>query len=277
MKNRLLFLLITVSIFSPLHADRAIQIREVNFLTSTLELYNSGSTSLALDGWRFCSHDENQDRRYSTTTGLNGLSIAAGASLRVHFLNDAPEGDSSAINISGRGNFALDLDRGPYAIQLYNGGSFGNGNNIIDHVQWSIAGVDNASADNRSDEAQSGGVWTNQSLWVATTATSERIVFSDISGSILHSPDSYTVIEPLSFPQTLTIDSISTPSAGTVSLTWQDLSEFGTINYTIETSRTLEPDDWEPVFAEPLQTTSATISGLSDGPQFFRIVAELAS
>ena len=141
-------------------APRDIQFRSVNFETSVIELYNFGEDTENLDGWRFCSHDENQVRRYSSNTGLNNISLAAGESLFIHYLNDAPANTENAINISGRGSFATTLDSGAYGIQIYfTPVSFGNGNRIADHLQWSIDGVDNTSADDRSDEAQAGGVW----------------------------------------------------------------------------------------------------------------------
>ena len=51
--------------------DRFVQIRSVNLTTSVLELFNSGTSSQSLAGWRFCTHDEDSVRRYSSTTGLN--------------------------------------------------------------------------------------------------------------------------------------------------------------------------------------------------------------
>ena len=143
-----------------LAAPRDVQMRAFDFATSTLELTNFGASSEPLDSWRFCSHDEDQVRRYSATSGLNGVSIPAGGSVFIHFPNDAPGGDPTRINVSTLGAFAVPFDSGAYGIQLYFPPvSFGNGNTIADHAQWSIDGIDNVSADERSDEAEFGGVW----------------------------------------------------------------------------------------------------------------------
>jgi hypothetical protein len=277
MKKTALSLILGTALVITAQGNRAIQMREVNFETGVIELHNFGTTEQALDGWRFCSHDENQLRRYSTSSGLNDLTIAAGESLFIHFFGDPPADDSNAIGIAGRGNFAAPLDRGPYAIQLYNGRGFSNGNNIIDHLQWSIDGADNISADERSDEAQSGGVWTNQSLWIATTAESETITLTDDTGGILHSPENYSVTEPALFPETLEITAITATSDGTVTLAWEDLGAFGDINYTIETSPDLSEESWVPALANPVQTTSVNLTDQPAGPRFYRVLAEVSS
>ena len=77
--------------------------------------------------------------------------------------------------------------------------SFGNGNTIADHVQWSVDGVDDRTADERSDEAQTGGVWTDQSAWIATSADTLRIELNDPAAAELHGPENYTVFGPDSF------------------------------------------------------------------------------
>lgn len=169
-----------------------IQVRSVNFTSGVLELYNFGAASQALDGWRFCSHDEDQVRRYSGSTGLNGRSIASNESLFVHFNNDASA--ANEINISAMGGaFALDLDNGPYAIQIYFAPvAFGGPlPTVADHVQWSIGGIDNTSADERSDEAELTGTWIDQSLWVSTTAQQAGIILADQPPAVEHGPNDY--------------------------------------------------------------------------------------
>lgn len=179
-------------------APREIQIKSVDFTTGVIELHNLGDSTVALDGWRFCTHDEDQDRRYSGSTGLNGVSIAAGNSLFVHYNNDASAGNEINISTIG-GSFATTLDSGSYAIGLYWQTPFGTGSNIADHIQWSIGGVDNTSADERSDEAVAGGVWTSETDWIATTASTTRIELADLSGSDLQDSSDYNVIpEPSS-------------------------------------------------------------------------------
>ena len=177
-------------------AQREIQFSSVDFVSSVIELHNFGDVSVDLSGWRFCSHDEDQVRRYSGSTGLNGMTIAPGGSLFVHFGNDASASDEINISTIG-GSFAGPFDQGAFAIQIYfTPVSFGDGNQIADHIQWSTGGVDNVSADERSDEAQAGGVWTDQSLWIPTTADTERIELTDLTGGELHSPGNYAVLVP---------------------------------------------------------------------------------
>ncbi|MGI9427775.1 MAG: hypothetical protein ACR2NM_03895 [Bythopirellula sp.] len=203
-------------------AFRDVQFLSIDFETEVLELFNFGNSLEPLDGWRFCTHDEDQVRRYSSTSGLNGVSIGAGDSLFIHFANDAPAEANDALNIDSTGiggAFALPFDQDAYGINLYINSAFGSGAAIADHVQWSIDGVDNNSADERSDEAESGGVWTDQSEWVATTALTQRIELTDLTGGILHGPGNYLVVEPA----TADFDSDGDVD-GDDFLTWQDNS-----------------------------------------------------
>ena len=186
-------------------ADRDIQIRSVDFETQVIELFNFGSVAEDLSGWRFCTHDESERLRYSGGTGLNGVSIAPSDSLFIHFANDASQ--ANELNVTGAGGiggqFATPLDQDAYSIGLYfsstgaplSTSQFGNPAAIADHIQWSIDGTDNTSADERSDEAQNGSIWTDQSLWIPTTATTTGIVLNDTTGGTLHGPANYDVIE----------------------------------------------------------------------------------
>ncbi|MEM8835808.1 MAG: dockerin type I domain-containing protein [Planctomycetota bacterium] len=176
---------------------RLVQIRSVDTASGILELFNHSETdAIALDGWRFCSHDEDQIRRYSAANGLNTIDLAPRASLFIHFNNDAPAGEADRINLTGLGNFALPLDNGPYAIQIYFPPTqFGNGQQIADHLQWAVDGIDNASADERSDEAQNGGVWTDQTTWISTTNDTAFIRLNDVGGNELHGPADYDVLD----------------------------------------------------------------------------------
>ena len=176
---------------------RFVQIRSINLTTSVLELFNSGTDDRSLSGWRFCTHDESQIRRYSGFSGLNGFTLAGGESLFVHFNNDADPANPQAVNISTiGGNFATLDAAGAYGVQIYINSSFGSGASIADHVQFSIDGVDNTSADERSDEAE-GEVWVDQNEWVSISLDTEMIVVNDASlSNELHSPADYTVVGP---------------------------------------------------------------------------------
>ena len=179
--------------------ERFVQIRSVDLTTSVLELFNSGTESQSLAGWRFCTHDENEVRRYSATSGLNSFTLASGESLYVHFNNDADPDNAQAVNISTiGGGFATPMDAaGAYGAQIYWQSGFSNGANIADHVQFSIGGLDNATADERSDEAE-GEVWLDQSDWVSIALDTEMIVLNESAlSSEIHSPSDYTVVNPV--------------------------------------------------------------------------------
>jgi hypothetical protein len=175
-------------------AARDVQIVDIDFELEVVEVFNFGVSSEDLSGWRFCSHDENEIRRYSSLTGLNGVVVGPDQSLFIHFANDAPA-EPGHVNLPS-GAFALPLDRGPYALGLYfSPVVFTDGNTIADHVQWSIDGVDNTSADERSDEAEAGGVWTDQSLWAVTHADTLALTLRESAeGLVLHGPDDYIAV-----------------------------------------------------------------------------------
>jgi len=184
-------------------AERDVQIRSIDLESGIIELFNFGTTDQSLSGWRFCTHDENEIRRYSSSTGLDGVTIEAQSSFTVH-TNDDATGGSDSINLSALGPFAQPVDTGPFGMQLYFPPAiFGDGNQVADHLQWSVDGVDNSTADERSDEAESGGVWIDQSQWIATTLDTTLIQLVDTTGGVLHGPADYEVIEgaaPLTDP-----------------------------------------------------------------------------
>jgi len=176
---------------------RQIQIRTIDFDNQTIEIRNFGTTDQALDGWRFCTHDESVVRRYSSSTGLNGVTLAAGESMFLMYNNDASPSATNEFNISSLGNFATPLDvEGAYGIPFYINSSFGNGNNIADHLQFSLDGADNTTADERSDEAVSGNLWTDENLWISVSETTTSIsLLAGAETSETHSPSDYEVVD----------------------------------------------------------------------------------
>jgi len=175
---------------------RQIQIRTIDFDNQTIEIRNFGTTDQVLDGWRFCTHDESEVRRYSSSTGLNGVPLAAGESMFLMYNNNASA--MNEFNISSLGNFATPLDiTGAYGIQFYFQTPFGVGTNIADHLQFSLNGTDNTTADERSDEAVSGNLWTDENLWISVSETTTSIsLLADAETSETHSPSDYVVVEP---------------------------------------------------------------------------------
>ena len=153
---------------------RQIQIRNIDFANQTVEIHNFGTADQDLSGWRFCTHDESEVRRYSDTVGFSGVTLPAGESLFLMYDNDASA--SNEFNISALGSFALPLDvEGAYGIQFYFQTPFGVGTNIADHLQFSLNGDDNTTADERSDEAVTGGVWNDENAWIAVTDSTTSI------------------------------------------------------------------------------------------------------
>lgn len=184
------------------NADRAVQIQSVDFDAGTIELFNFADADVDLTGWRFCTHDFDQQRRYTAASGLNGVTIEAGTSVFIHFDNDAPVGDPDRINRSTiGGNFATPLDRDAYGMQIYfpasNGNvSFGNSSLIADHIQWNTDGSGVGDAERRTQQAVNEGLWTTIGDFIPTTAESLSITLNDVSGDEAGSPSEYDVAEP---------------------------------------------------------------------------------
>lgn len=176
-------------------APRDVQFVRFDVPGRIVELHNLGSDPVDLSGWRTCSHSGNQIRRYSAIAGLDGITIASGESLFIHLLNDAPT-RPNAINATTIGGQFANLTTGAYGLSIYFPNAQGNvlftdGNLIADHIQWNIGGIDDPTADERSDEAVAGGVWTAVDEWVETSAATEWVLLVDLSGAALHGPVSY--------------------------------------------------------------------------------------
>ena len=175
---------------------RNVQVRTIDLVNQTIEITNFGTTDQPLDGWRTCTHDEDSERRYSSSTGFNGVTLAAGESLFLMYNNDADA--ANEFNISSLGNFATPLDaEGAYAFNFYFAAGFGVGANIADHFQFSIDGLDTTRADARSSIAQ-GIVWSDQNAWISVSETTTSISLNaGAETSEINSPADYTVNEPI--------------------------------------------------------------------------------
>lgn len=176
--------------------SRQVQIRTIDFSNQTVEVHNFGPTDQTLNGWRFCTHDESAVRRYSSVAGFNGVVLPAGESLFLMYDNNASA--PNEFNISGLGNFAQPLDTdGAYGIQFYFQTPFGIGANIADHLQFSLNGSDDETADERSDEAVAGGLWTAENLWIAVSESTTSIsLIAGSETSEVNSPSDYEVVTP---------------------------------------------------------------------------------
>jgi hypothetical protein len=180
--------------------ERDIQIASVAPQDAVIELRNFGIDPIALDGWRFCTQSTTQVLRYTSSSGLNGISLDPGESLFIHQNNDAPA-DPDRINASDIGGVFATMDLEAYAISFYfpiDGSlSFGNPANMADHVQFSRMGLNNFTADERTDEAVAAGLWTALTDWVAIENDSELVELTDLSNGRLHGSDDYGVIGPV--------------------------------------------------------------------------------
>ena len=179
----------TAQIVNPV---REVQIRTVDLVNQTVEVHNFGTTDQPLDGWRFCTHNESAERRYSSSAALNGVVLAAGESMFLMYNNDASA--ANQFNISSLGNFATPLDaEGAYAIQFYINSSFGSATSIADHLQFSADGLDDSRADARSATAE-GSVWSDQNAWISVSDSTTSISLNaGAEDSELHGPSDFTV------------------------------------------------------------------------------------
>ena len=178
-------------------APRDMQFTFIDTVAGVITIQNTGINPVNLDRWRFCTQNSSVVRRYTNPSALNGITIAPGESFTVHMDNDATPGDSSQINASSLGAFAsFELQAFGLSFYFPNSGGFtpfSDGNFIADHMQWSIDGADNTTADERSDEAQAGGVWIDQSAWINVRDDTVHIELTDPSFGELHSPADYGV------------------------------------------------------------------------------------
>lgn len=176
---------------------RNIQFQTVDFVKGTFTLVNFSSQALDLTGWRFCTHNYVSRRRYTGSSGLNGVTIPAGETLTVHVNNDAPVGDPAAINRSVLGgNFVSPFTPAPTALQLFrDGGGFGNSTLIADHIQWSDGSQPVNQTEDRTDQAELVLLWS-EGDFIVTTPESLMIELTDSSGDIEGSSAEYAVTNP---------------------------------------------------------------------------------
>lgn len=183
--------------------ERGVQIVRVNFADGTIEISNTTSESIDLDGWRFCSHDFNEARRYTSAGGLNGFSLDAGQSLTVFTNNDKPASFPSGVNRSDLGGaMAGPLDQDAFGMQLFFPGDdgvvrFGDSSDIADCIQWNVDGRGVGTAEQRTAQAVSQGLWTAVGDFIVTQTDSVEIELVSDIGELLHGPANYMVTNPV--------------------------------------------------------------------------------
>jgi hypothetical protein len=200
--------LVALTSFHAIADNRDVQFANILVDDHVLMIFNSGAEAVSLDGWRFCTQNSTQTLVYTPASGLNGVSIPPSSSITIHLNNDANAGVSTQINASDIGSFA-NFELTAYSLAIYfpnssGSVSFGDGNLMADFLQWSLGGLDNTTADERSDEAEVGGVWVDQSEWINVRNDSLLIELTDPSFAELHSPENYNII--VNCPADLTDD-----------------------------------------------------------------------
>jgi len=200
MKTLSFLALLTISLAQAVAQAGNRDVQFVNILTDSrvLMLFNSGSEPISLDGWQFCTQSSTVVRVYTSPSGLNGVTIAPSTAITIHLNDDANPDVSTQHNASDIGAFA-GFELGAYSLSLYFPNAagfvnFGDGNLMADFLQWSVGGVDNPVADERSDEAEAGGVWSDQSAWIDVSPSTVLIELIDPTFAELHGPDDYHVI-----------------------------------------------------------------------------------
>jgi hypothetical protein len=178
--------------------------RDVQFIlvipeSRQIVIDNTGDEPVDLSGWRFCTHNTSVVRRYTSPGGLDGVVIEPNVNLVLHLNNDAPAGMGTHINIADLGGTFADFEFDAFAMGLYFPGtsgsvSFGDGDTIADHLQWSLFGLNNFTADDRTDEAVAGGVWTAVDDWIAVRPDTVLIELTDPTFAELHGPMDYNVL-----------------------------------------------------------------------------------
>lgn len=154
-------------------AQGAVVFSEINLTNNTITLTNTDASAVDLGGWRFCSHDFDSARVYSSASHFNGVSIAAGESLVI---------DTTTIPFAGL------LDGSILSVGLYNdldgALSFGSANDLSAFVQFSPIGTTNVgSAETRTGTAVAAGLWDAPGSFVELGAGDSIIRLNDLNVS----------------------------------------------------------------------------------------------
>lgn len=188
-------------------SPRDVQLRAIDFETGVLEIYNYGAAAQDLTSWQLCTGNDDSvfSNEYTGFEGLNGISLAPGGSLFVHYNDDAPAADPSHVNISDLGFFSgtgagfAPLMRDAYGIGLYMAPnpfrSFSDPTQMADYMQWSLGGVPDVEAGHRGIVAVNAGLWTSTSDWISVDASTAALQLDAASGGLLlHGPGDFQVM-----------------------------------------------------------------------------------
>lgn len=185
MKNNLLPLGFALLALTPASSQASVVFSNVSIANNTITITNSSdSENVDLSGWRFCSHDLDSARRYTSTSFLNGISLAAGESLTF---------EASAINAAGP------FQNNAFSIGLYSDDdgalSFGSANDLAAFVQFTSGEFDNlGSSQARTATAIAAGLWDATGSFVdagngATEINLNNLAVSDGASSFTAIPE----------------------------------------------------------------------------------------
>ncbi len=145
-----------------------IQFHKVDFSRKMIEIINVGANVQSLDGWRLCSSDANEINKCTGSSGFNGISIAPGEIKLIRLDNQSDQ--PNQINISDLGGaLAAPFSKASYSLQLFKPPfSLTNPASLAHHIQWSVDGIHNNTADQQSNNAVIAGLWQLSTDWIVT-------------------------------------------------------------------------------------------------------------
>lgn len=168
--NKLKKIALVASVLTLANASATVVFSELNFADGSITLHNNGTALEALDGWRFCSHDLDQQRVYSSTSALNGITIGAGDSLTLSFASF---------------NFISTIDTANSAsIGLYTSSNFGSSTALETFIQYTPVGNTTfGTSQARTVTAVDAGVWDANNSFVEVNASDTRITLNNLGVS----------------------------------------------------------------------------------------------
>ncbi|GHC54860.1 hypothetical protein [Roseibacillus persicicus] len=155
-------------------AHGAIVFSQIDLVNNTITLTNTGASAVDLGGWRFCSHDIDSVRVYSSSSQFNGISILSNESYVV---------DTTDIPFAGL------LGGNTLSVGLYNdldgSLSFGSANDLSAFIQFAPEGTTEVgNAEFRTHTAVEAGLWDANGSFVQVGADDTLIQLNDLNSSI---------------------------------------------------------------------------------------------
>jgi len=150
--------------------NAAVVFSELDLVNNTITLTNTDNSVVDLGGWRFCSHDTDSSRVYSSSSHFNGTSIAANGSLVI---------DTTSIPFAGL------LGGNTMSVGLYVNSSFGSSDALEAFIQFGPEGTSGGgSPETRTQTAVNAGLWDATGSFVQVGATDTSILLNDLNSSV---------------------------------------------------------------------------------------------